>query len=154
DDGLTYTFTLKDGIKWSDGEPITSKDVKFVYDAINSDAVQSPHKAAVASIVKLETPDDKTIVATLKNPDCGIFGSLNGFSALQPMPSHLFKADFSDFMTNDWNTAPKVDSGPYVVEERKPGEFVRLKANPNYFLGAPKIPTVVFRIVADQATIG
>lgn len=152
EDGLTYTFTLKDA-EWSDGTPITSKDVKFVYDAINSDTVESPHKAAVAAIGSLETPDDKTVVATLSKPDCSIFGSLNGFSALRPLPSHKFAADFSDFMTNSWNTAPDVTSGPYVVEERKAGEFVRLAANPNYFLGEPTIPSVVFRIVADPPTL-
>lgn len=151
-DGLTYTFHLKDA-NWSDGTPITSKDVKFVYDAINSDKVQSPHKAAVGAIAKLETPDDKTVVATLSKPDCTVFGTLGGFAAIQPLPSHLFKADFSDFMTNPWNTTATVTSGEYTVEERKAGEFVRLKASPTYFKGAPKIPSVVFRIVADPATL-
>jgi len=101
DDGLVYTFTLKDA-KWSDGEPITSADVKFTYDAIMSDKVQSPRKGDVSAIKSVEAPDPKTVVATLNAPNCTIWG--NGFSPLVPLPAHKFKADFSDFMTNSFNT--------------------------------------------------
>jgi peptide/nickel transport system substrate-binding protein len=150
DDGLTYTFTLKDA-KWSDGTPITAKDVKFTYDAIMSPKVESPRKADVAAIASVEAKDDKTVVVTLKEANCTIWG--NGFSVLVPLPSHKFAADFSDFMTSKFNTAPDVASGPYIYDDRKTGEFVRLKANPTYHQGAPKIPTFVFRIIADPATV-
>jgi len=151
DDGLTYTFTLKDGVKWSDGTPIIAKDIKFTYDAIMSDKVQSPRKSDMASVKSVEVKDDKTAIVTVKDANCTIWG--NAFSVLRPLPSSKFKADFSDFMTNPWNTAPDVSSGPYTFAERKAGEFVRLNANPNYYEGAPKIPTVLFRIIADPATV-
>lgn len=151
EDGLVYTFTMKDA-KWSDGQPITAYDVKFTYDAITSDKVESPRKADMASIASVEAKDDKTLVITLNSSNCTIWG--NGFGSLRPVPAHKFKADFSDFMDNPWNTAPDVVSGEYTFAEHKAGEFVRLEANPNYHGGAPKIPSVVFRIVADQATLG
>lgn len=150
DDGLVYTFTLIDA-KWSDGTPITSKDVKFTYDAITSDVVESPRKSDMASIASVETPDDKTVVITLNTATCTIWG--NGFGSLVPLPSHKFAADFSDFMTSDFNLNPDVVSGPYKFEERQPGEFVRVTANPDYHGGAPKIPSLLFRIVADSTTI-
>lgn len=150
DDGLVYTFTLIDA-KWSDGTPITSKDVKFTYDAITSDVVESPRKSDMASIASVETPDDKTVVITLNTATCTIWG--NGFGSLVPLPSHKFAADFSDFMTSDFNLNPDVVSGPYKFEERQPGEFVRVTANPDYHGGAPKISSLLFRIVADSTTI-
>lgn len=151
DDSLVYTFKINKNAKWSDGTPITSKDVKFTYDAILSDKVQSPRKADMAALKSVETPDDSTVVATLKESNCTIWGG--AFASLVPLPSAKFKADFSDFMTNPWNLSPDVVSGPYMFAERKAGEYVRLKANPNYFEGAPKIAERIYRIVADPATL-
>ncbi len=151
DDGLVYTFTMNKDAKWSDGEPITAKDVKFTYDAITSDKVQSPRKSDMSSIKSVEAKDDTTVVITLNKATCTIWG--NGFSSLKPLPSHLYKADFSDFMTSDINLAPKAVSGAYMFDERKAGEYVRLKANPDYWNGAPKIPSLLFRIVADSTTL-
>ena len=151
EDGLQYTFTIRDDAKWSDGTPITSADVKFTYDAILSDVVESPRKADIGAIASLEVIDDQTFVATLETPNCTIWGS--AFVNLAPLPSHLYAADFSDFMTSPLNTAPEVTSGPYLFEERSSGEFVRLAANPNYYDGAPAIPNLLYRIVADPATL-
>jgi peptide/nickel transport system substrate-binding protein len=150
EDGTEYTFTLKDAV-WSDGTPITSNDVKFTYDAINSPNVESPRKADLAGIESLEVVDDKTFVVTLAEPNCTIWG--NAFAVLDPLPSHKYAADFSDFMTNPFNTAPDVASGPYVFEERSAGEFVRLAANENHHEGAAQILTLLFRVVADPATL-
>lgn len=150
DDSLAYTFTLKDA-KWSDGKPITSADVKFTYDAIVSDKVQSPRKADVALIKSIDIKDDKTFTVNLTQVNCTVWG--NTFGVLIPLPKHKFKEDFSDFMTTDFNTKPDVGSGPYLFEEHKAGEYVRLKANPTYFDGTPKIGTVIYRVIADVATV-
>ena len=151
DDGLTYTFTLKEGVVWSDGVPITSNDVKFTYDAVMSDKVESVRKADFAAIASLEVVDDRTFVVTLKEPNCTIWG--NAFASLYPLPAHKYAPDFSDFMTSDFNTTPDIGSGPYLYEERSPGEYVRFKANPRYYLGEPRIPTFILRILADPATV-
>lgn len=151
EDGLQYTFTLQDGMVWSDGTPITSADAKFTYDAVMSDVVESPRKADMAAITNLEIVDDKTFVVTLEAPNCTVWGS--AFGSLIPLPAHKYAADFSDFMTSEFNTAPDIGSGPYLYAERSAGEFVRLAANPTYHLGEPKIPYLLFRIIADPATL-
>jgi len=153
DDGTVYTFTLKEGLKWSDGEPITAADVKFTYDAIMSDKVESPHKTAMASIASVDVVDDRTVTVTLNTADCTIWGSLNGMSALVPTPSHLYAADFSDFMTNPNNLAPTAASGPFMFDAHSAGEFVRLTANPNWHGGSVQIPNIVYRIVSDPALL-
>lgn len=151
DDGLVYTFTLKEGLVWTDGEPITSRDVEFTYKAILSDAVQSPRKADVSTISALEIIDDRTFTVTFGEVNCTVWGT--AIANLSPLPRHKFAADYSDFMTNPFNTAPDATSGPYKFVERSPGEFVRLEANPSYYEGVPNIPGLVFRIVADPATL-
>jgi peptide/nickel transport system substrate-binding protein len=150
EDGLTYNFTLRDAV-WSDDKPITSKDVKFIYDAINSDKVQSPRKADLALISKFNIIDDKNFEIVLSQPNCTVWG--NAFGVLRPIPSHKYAADFSDFMTSPFNTQPDVTSGPYLVKERKAGEFIRLEANPKYYKGAPKIPVIINRVLTDTAVI-
>jgi len=151
EDGLQYTFTIREDAVWSDGTPITAADVKFTYDAILSDTVESPRKADIGAIASLEVIDDQTFVATLEAPNCTIWGS--AFVNLPPLPSHMFEADFSDFMTSSFNTAPSATSGPYMFDERSSGEFVRLVANPSYYDGAPAIPNLLYRIIADPATL-
>lgn len=149
EDGLTYTFTLQEGVTWSDGEPITANDVLFTYNAIMSDAVQSPRKADMALITDLTVVDDLTFTVSLAEVNCTIWGS--AFGSLLPLPSHLYAADFSDFMSNPQTNGPTVTSGPYVWEETSPDEFVRLVANPLYYKGAPQIPTIVNRVLTDPA---
>ncbi len=151
DDGLQYTFTLKEGVVWSDGTPITSNDAKFTYDAVMSDKVESVRKADMAAITGIDVVDDRTFVVTLGAPNCTIWGS--AFAALTPLPAHKYAADFSDFMTSDFNLAPDIGSGQYLYEERSTGEYVRFKANPLYYEGQPKIPTFIIRILADPATV-
>src|SRR5690606_14364255 len=67
-DGLTYTFALRAGVQWSDGVPVTAADVKFTYDALANERVQSPYRDRAAAIARIETPDDQTVVVTLHSP--------------------------------------------------------------------------------------
>ena len=149
DDGLTYTFHINADANWSDGTPITANDVLFTYNAIKNDAVESPRKGDIQLISDLTVDDDKTFTVTLSQPNCTVWGS--AFNALAPIPEHMYSSDFSEFMTNDFNNQPTVTSGPYVWSETSPDEFVRLTANENYYKGAPKIPTVINRVIADAA---
>lgn len=151
EDGTVFTFTLKEGVQWSDGTPITAADVKFTYDAIMSDVVESPRKSDMASIQSVEVVDDSTVEVTLVSANCTIWGG--AFASLTPLPSHLYAADFSDFMTNPNNLEPTAVSGPYTFDERSAGEFVRVVANPSYYEGQANIPNTVFRIVADSTLL-
>ena len=149
EDGLQYTFHIGEDAQWSDGEPITAQDVAFTYNAILNDAVSSPRKGGLSLISDLSVVDDKTFSVTLSQPNCTVWGST--FSALTPIPAHMFADDYSDFMTTDFNTQPTVTSGPYVWAETRPDEYVRLTANENYYKGVAQIPTVINRVVADAA---
>ena len=149
EDGLTYTFTIRDDANWSDGMPISSHDMKFVIDAIKSDEVASGQESAVASVEAVNIVDDKTYEVVLNKLDCAAFSDLGGIRFL---PSHLFAADFSDFETNDVTINPiNISGGPYIMDEWAPDAFQRFHANPDWWGGAVGIPNLINRNIKEQA---
>lgn len=144
-DGRTYTFTLRSGIRWSDGQPVTSADFKFTYDALASALVQSPYRDRTVGIATIDAPDPTTVVVTLAGPNCAVLHSLR-----QPLlPSHRFAADFSDLALNPLNQTPTVSAGPFVFVEQVAGERVTLARNPDFWQGAPQIATWEVRVIPD-----
>ena len=150
EDGLTYTFTIADEAVWSDGEPITAADVEFTYNAILQDEVPSPRKADMELVQAFNVTGDKTFEVVLSAPNCTVWGG--AFSSMKPVPSHLYAADFSDFVDGEMNLTPQITSGPYHVDEYSPGEFIRLRANETYWGGeSANVPYILNQILADTA---
>ena len=148
EDGLTYTFTIRDDAVWSDGVPITSDDMIFSINAIKSDDIDTVLEQAVALIDSVNKIDDKTYEVVLSGNNCAVLSDL---SAIRFLPAHRFAADFSDFESNPLNTNPDISGGPYILEEWAPDEGQRFRANPDYWAGAPNIPFLVNRVIGDQA---
>ncbi|MBK9745317.1 MAG: hypothetical protein IPO91_00925 [Chloroflexi bacterium] len=144
DDGLTYTFNIEPDALWSDGLPITANDVKFTLEASQSPVVGS-FMAGQYNWTSINVIDDKTLEIVLPAVDCTFLGNL-GWGI---MPAHKFAADFSDFNTAAINTAPDIAGGPYIFDEHAPDEFIRMRANPNYWKGQPQIENIVFQIIPD-----
>ena len=139
-DGLTWTFKIRPGMKWSDGQPATSEDARwtmqYVLDATSHkpDPVTlglgylEPYQTA-AGVTAVSAPDPLTLVVTsnLNNP-------LLLQSYVPILPAHIWsKLDPKVAATTFQNPAPIVGTGPYQVVEYKPGQFVRLARNPNYW---------------------
>lgn len=147
DDGLVWTFKLRDGIKWSDGTPVTSADFKFTYDAIGSDLVETPRKAILDGIQSIEVPDPLTVVVTYADVRCDAIQNLG--SGL--LPSHLYSADFSDVMTNTLNTEPTVSAGPLLFKSWTRDDNVTMVRNEDYWEGAPYMDGRIIKVVPDTA---
>lgn len=148
DDTLTYTFQIRDDATWSDGTPISSTDVKFIIDAIQSD-IETVFETAVEQIVAVNIIDEKTYEVVLDEVNCAF---LPGFGSIRLLPSHKYAADFSDFESSDFNMNPDVSGGPYILEEWAATEFEAYTANPDYWGGAPAIPNLVNRVMEDATT--
>jgi peptide/nickel transport system substrate-binding protein len=151
-DGKTLTLKLRDDIKWSDGEPLTSADFVFTYrmivDNSNSPLSRYPYDVAVDGV---EAPDERTVVVTFKEPFAGWLGTI--FSYV--LPEHILAPVFADEGTLDaaeWNRAPKVGSGPYVFDQWETGSYVRFKRNDNYYDAPAKIDVVSISFIPDSAS--
>lgn len=158
EDGLTYTFNLRDDLQWSDGTPITSADVAYAWEALKLGAegiLDTPGSYVIdpsgaSGILDVQFPDDYTVVVTFASPECT---SLSSAGALTPVPSHILPEDISTLGDADYNLNPTVGSGPFLFSELRPGEQVAIVGNPNYSdaeLGAVQPEGYIYRNVPDQ----
>lgn len=148
EDGLTYTFTIRDDAVWSDGTPVTAHDAKFTYDAVASDVIESPRKSNIAFFESVNVIDDKTYEVVLTEVNCTIW---NDFGSIRWLPSHLFGDDFTDIMDHPLNSEPTVSAGPWLLEEWQPDQFQRYAANPTFWRGEPELPFLIQRPIQDPA---
>lgn len=144
-DGRIWTFYLRPGVNWSDGEAVDAYDFKFTYDAIRLDNVDSPHRRLAAPIESFEIVNPLTIRITFNEERCDAL-SLLGVGWL---PSHRFAEDFSDVTSNFFNQSPDVSAGPFIFQSYIPNDSVVLRRNSRYWQGAPLMERMVFRIVPN-----
>jgi peptide/nickel transport system substrate-binding protein len=147
DDGLTYTFKIRDDAKWSDGKPISADDMIFTIGAIQDPDVATVLESNVALIKEVKKVDDKTYQVILSSTDCSALSQLGGIRFL---PAHRLKADFSDVLTSPIFTNPDISGGPYILDSWTADEGQRFHANPDYWAGAPKIPFLVNKVIGEQ----
>lgn len=147
EDGLVWTFTLRDDIFWSDGDPVDGADFKFTYDAIASDLVESPRKNLVERIASIEVPDPQTVVVTFAEVKCDALGDLG----IGLLPSHLYAEDFSDVMGSDFNDAPPVSAGPLIFQSWARDDNIIATRNDDYFLGAPLMDGMIYKVIPDPS---
>jgi len=157
DDGLTYTFKLRDGVKFHNGRPMTSADVKYSFERAVSPATQSPGGGYFGMIAGyddvaggkattlsgIETPDDKTVIFKLTRPDATFL--------------HLMAINFGYVVPKeevekagaDWGKKP-VGTGAFKFVEWVPGQAIKLERNKDYFrAGVPYLDGVTFEFGQD-----
>ena len=147
DGGMDVTWKLRPEVRWHDGTPHTSADVKFTVEAINSPAYNPESTDGFDRITGVDTPDPLTAVLHYKE----IYAPYQLQFVRGTLPKHVL--DGRDIDTaNDYNRAP-LGTGPYKVAEWKSGEYIRLEAVPTYWRGTPAtIPTLLFKFVANTTT--
>jgi peptide/nickel transport system substrate-binding protein len=147
DGGMDVTWKLRPEVRWHDGTPHTSADVKFTVEAINSPAYNPESTDGFDRITSVDTPDPLTAVLHYKE----IYAPYQLQFVRGTLPKHVL--DGRDIDTaNDYNRAP-LGTGPYKVAEWKSGEFIRLEAVPQYWQGKPaSIKTLTFRFIANTNT--
>ena len=159
------TIKIKDGMKWSDGQPIVADDVIYPYEVIgNKDYTgvrysdesakivgMEEYKAGKASTISgIKKVDDKTVEISFKEIGQGIFTGGNGL-LIYAMPKHYLKdVPIKDLEKSEKVRTKLVVAGPYTISSIVPGESIELKANPNYFRGKPKTEKVTVQVVNSQ----
>ncbi|MDC2958303.1 ABC transporter substrate-binding protein [Streptomyces gilvifuscus] len=145
-DKLTWTYTIRSDAKWSDGEKVTAQDAAWTFDKMMTDeAAATANGSFVANFRTVSAPSPTQLVIRLKKPQATM-------TALDVpiVPEHIWKdvKDFSKF--NNDKSFPIVGDGPFVLTDYKADSYVRLKANKDFWRGAPKFDELVFKYYKDQ----
>ena len=145
-DGLSYTFTLRKGVKWHDGRDFSAADVAFSIRTLKE--VHPRGRVTFANVKDIQTPDAYTVVLQLAKPAPFLLTALD--AAESPIiPRHLYEG--KDIATNPLNNAP-VGTGPFVFKEWVRGSYARLERNPNYWdQPRPYLDAIVARFIPDAA---
>jgi len=142
-DGLTYTFTLRSGVTFSNGDPLTAADVVFSLKRAAASTSGYPYQNLVANVSTVTSPSSDTVVVTLSHPDSQFIYNLAAYSnGVVLDPSAV--ANIA--------TAP-VGTGPYVFQSQVSNYDIVLTANPTYWGGTPKLSTVTFRYFLSSTTL-
>ena len=145
-DGLQYTFKLRQGVRWHDGQPFTSKDVATSIGLLKQ--YHSRGRSTFANVVEVRTPDPHTALLQLSRPAPYLIYALAA-SESPIVPAHLY--DSGDPLNNPHNIAP-IGTGPFRFKSWERGSHVVLVRNPDYW-DAPKpyIDELVLRFIGDPA---
>jgi peptide/nickel transport system substrate-binding protein len=147
DDGLTWTFNLRQGVLWHDGEELTADDVIYTFETIQTSeediAPFRPRFYQGEEPIQFEATDDYTVVATLSQPNASFFTDIS----VPIVPRHVLEGQ--DLREGPFNREP-IGTGPFKVAEWNTGESIVLEANENYFRGRPCLDRLIFRILPDE----
>ncbi len=152
-DGRTIRYRLRRGVRWSDGKPVTSRDVIFTLRAILDPRNPVRTHEGYDLIDRAETPDAQTAVFHLKRawaPAVMTYFSY-GFTPQFVLPEHVLAAQVP-LARASFNAAPQVGDGPYRFLSWRRGEGLRYAANPRYWRGVPAVRELVVRSVPDPST--
>ena len=148
DGGMDVTWKLRPGVKWHDGVPHTSADVKFTVDAINKGDWKPESVDGFDRISSVETPDSLTAVVHYRE----VYAPYRLQFARGTLPKHILDGKNIDAAA-DYNRKP-LGTGPYRVVEWKTGEYILLEGVPNYWRGTefPKIKRLLFKFLPNTTT--
>lgn len=151
-DGLTWTYHLRAGLKWSDGQPLTAADVAYTFNRVrNGKYEKTNYGNYVAGLTSVVATDDRTVVMKVKKPT-----PIMEHLYIYILPEHIWKGIDEKKVkayANEPGASGIVGAGPFIVTERKTGQFIRLERNPHYYGARPKIDELVFRIFQNQDSL-
>ena len=163
EDGLTYRYTLRDGLTWSDGTPLTSKDFVYSFRRIFDPETASIYPSLYYSLANgravntrelaptelgVSSPDPSTIIFTLDTP-VAFFPNLVGLLGALPVPRHIIE-EYGAEWTRPENI---VSNGPFLLAKRQPNEFIRLEKNERYHDAASvEIDQLTYYPIENQET--
>ena len=166
DDGLTYTFHLRDDVRFHDGEQLTAEDVKFSLEMFFHPDTGASHgrtsgidqlvgaaefeSGEADNIVGIKALDDFTVELNLVRPRSSVLSNIAAFNI---WPSHLIKGTpFAELENTEYSVRNPIGSGPFTMGEYEPDQFYILEANEDYYAGRPYLDRIIFRLGLGGAT--
>jgi peptide/nickel transport system substrate-binding protein len=146
-DNITWTFKLRKGVKWQKGYgELTAADVIYSINRFRDPATASPYATDLSGVVKMEAPDDYTVMFTLNAPDGNFLHTVANYHTGQIMNKKAVEAAGKQVR---WQP---VGTGPYYLDSIDVNSRIVLKRNPDYFRGPAPIETIIFQIIKDEST--
>jgi len=139
-DPLTYVFHLRHGVRFHDGQALTSRDVKWTFDSLISGKIRSAKAGTFALVSQIDAPDDHTVIFHLKAPYASLLWNLSGAAGIVPYGSG-----------EDFNRHP-VGSGPFRFVSAQQDKDVIVERNADYWGARAKLERVEFKVIPDATT--
>lgn len=140
EDGLTWTFTLRQGVAFHDGEALTAEDVVYTFETILDEALAAPYRALYTPIQRVTAVDPSTVEFTLSQP----YAPFLSYMDMGIVPKHIAEDPNSDFANHP------VGTGPFEFVSWEKNNKIEFTANPDYWGGVPALETVTYLIVPDN----
>jgi peptide/nickel transport system substrate-binding protein len=150
-DGLTINYHLRAHLRWTDGAPVTSQDVRWTWQAIMNPANNIPSRHGYDDVRAIDTPDARTAVIHLRRPFAPFVDTFFSESdqPFAPLPAHVLSR-YADINRIPFNAAPNVSDGPFRFVRWEHGDRVVLAANDAFFFGKPKLAGVDVIAIPDE----
>ncbi|MFD2237444.1 ABC transporter substrate-binding protein [Aureimonas populi] len=147
EDGLTYRFTLREGVTFHNGEPFDAEAVKFTFDRLlGEDGAAGPQQSNYNAIESVEIVDPLTVEMKLSRPDPVLLTKLSGYGAMIVPPAYIAEHGDEHFNTNP------VGTGPFRMTAYAARDSVNLEPYEEFWGEAPKLESVVFRFITEPST--
>ena len=152
EDGLTYTFHLRDDVRWHDGTPFTSEDAKFTYETLMNPDVPVRGRVGWNQISSVETPDEHTVIYNFDTLDAAF---LDRVAIVTMLPKHILgDVPPAELITNEWFRTSNPGLGPFKFVEWQPGNYILVERNDDYYdEGLPHLDQIVLKIITDANTL-
>jgi peptide/nickel transport system substrate-binding protein len=149
-DAKSFTFKLRPNVKWHDGQPFTSKDVKFSVELAKNPDSQNVYQPKYTDITEIATPDPLTAVITTNKANVGL---LDAMTYVFMFPEHSLGAiAVKDLPKNPWWTTNPIGTGPFKWSKLVPDQYVELVANDSYWRGRPKLDKLINRYFKEPGS--
>lgn len=165
DDNLTYTFHLRDNLKFSDGSPLTAEDVKFTLELLNDPAYSGTadftdiviagtdefKNGDATGLSGIKVLDDQTVEITTEKVNPRALGVLGGMVLSKAYYGAGYKKGNLDYLRDLY--AKPLGAGPFKFDKYVTGQEIRYDANENYWDGRPKLNHVIYKIVGKDSAL-
>lgn len=150
-DGLTWTFTIRSGLKWSDGKPLTAHDAAWTFNLImHNDVAATSNGSLVDNFAKVTAPNDTTLVIKTKQPQANMLYLSVPVTGIPIVPEHVWKSEVKGLKNFKNMNFPVVGYGPWILTGYVKNQYATLKANKDFILGPPKFDTLISRYFSNS----
>lgn len=147
-DHLTWTFTLRPGLKWTDGKPLTAKDVAWTYNLImNNAAAGTANGSLLDNFKSVTAPNATTVVITTKKPQSNMLYVAAGIPVV---PQHVWASHVKGLANYKNTAAPVVGYGPWILTGYASNQYVTLTANKDFYAGPPAYHTLIAQYYSNS----